>query len=100
MILQQPDASLNVTLLAGPMRTSRALVLSQLIEEARSRRVAVVTFDPQRHSLTTNHSVPLRRPQPKQIRIAQPGFCASFRADLYLELNAIVQERLVEEVIV
>ncbi len=100
MILKQPDASLKVTLLAGPIRASRALVLSQLIEEARPRRVAVVTFDPQRQSLTTNHSVPLRRPQPKQIRIAQPGFSTSFRADLYLELNAIVQERSVEEVII
>lgn len=101
MTLQHPQASLSVTLLAGGDRASRALVLDQLIEQSRSRRLTVLTFDPQRQSLTANQpAVFLRRVEPKQIRIAQPGLIVPFRADLFLELNEIVRQRSADEVIV
>jgi hypothetical protein len=100
MTLQHPQASLSVTLLAGADRASRALVLDQLIELSRSRRLTVLTFDPQRQSLAANQPAVLRRVEPKQIRIAQPGLIVPFRADLFLELNAIVQQRSADEVIV
>jgi G3E family GTPase len=100
MILQHPQASLSVTLLAGEDRASRALVLDQLIEQSRSRRLTVLTFDPQRQSLAANQPAVLRRVEPKQIRIAQPGLIVPFRADLFLELNAIVRQRSADEVIV
>jgi hypothetical protein len=73
MTLQHPQASLSVTLLAGGDRASRSLVLDQLIEQSRSRRLTVLTFDPQRQSLAANQPAVLRRVEPKQIRIAQPG---------------------------
>lgn len=100
MTLQHPQASLSVTLLAGGDRASRSLVLDQLIEQSRSRRLTVLTFDPQRQSLAANQPAVLRRVEPKQIRIAQPGLIVPFRADLFLELNEIVRQRSADEVIV
>jgi G3E family GTPase len=100
MILQHPEAFLSVTLLAGEDRASRALVLDQLIQQSRSRRLTVLTFDPQRQSLAANQPAVLRRVEPKQIRIAQPGLIVPFRADLFLELNAIVRQHSADEVIV
>ena len=60
----------------------------------------MLTFDPQRQSLAANQPAVLRRVEPKQIRIAQPGLIVPFRADLFLELNAIVRQRSADEVIV
>jgi G3E family GTPase len=74
--------------------------LDQLIEQSRSRRLTVLTFDPQRQSLAANQPAVLRRVEPKQIRIAQPGLNVPFRADLFLELNEIVRQRSADEVIV
>ena len=99
MTLQHPQASLSVMLLAGADRASRALVLDQLIEQSRSRRLTVLTFDPQRQSLAANQPAVLRRVEPKQIRIAQPGLIAPFRADLFLELNEIVRQRSADEIV-
>ncbi|MDX6576721.1 MAG: hypothetical protein QOE96_2674 [Blastocatellia bacterium] len=48
----------------------------------------------------TNQPAVLRRAEPKQIRIAQPGLIVPFRADLFLELNEIVRQRSADEVIV
>src|SRR6202035_1764358 len=100
MTLQHPQASLSVALLAGGDRASRALVLDQLIEQSRSRRLTVLTFDLQRPSLTAKQPAVLRRVEPKQIRIAQPGLIVPFRADLFLELNEIVRKGSADEVIV
>ena len=97
MILRDRPASLTVTLLAGSERASRALVLNQLVDGSRSRRLAVLTFDPQSQSLAAKQPIPLRQ---AGIRIARSGLTVPSSAGLILELSAILRQRSADEVIV
>lgn len=100
MAPQHPPGSLSVTLLAGADRALRTLVLEHLVEQARSKRALVLTFDSQRQQLDTTDSVRFRWVKSKQIQISQAGFVVPFRADLFLELNAIAQQGSTDEVFV
>ena len=102
MFLKQPQAPLSVTLLAGRNRALRALVLEQLMAkaEACSQDLTVLSFDRQRRRLTANSTVRFRWANNKSIRISQPGLVVPFRADIFLELNAIIREHLPDEVVV
>jgi hypothetical protein len=80
---QNLHGSLNVTLLAGSDRALRSLVLDQLIAQTRLQRTTVLTFDSQRLSTEANRPAPLRRVEPKPIKISQPGLVVPFRADFF-----------------
>jgi G3E family GTPase len=102
MSSDRSQASLNVTLLAGPNRVLRELVLEQLIGRAHadSRRLAVLTFDRERQLVPVDRAVEFQCAETKQIKIAQPGRIMPFRADLFLELSAISRKGIAEEVVI
>ena len=102
MSSDQSQASLNVTLLAGPNRVLRELVLEQLIEQAQadSRRLTVLTFDRERQLAPVDRAVEFQCAETKQIKIAQPGRITPFRADLFLELSAISRKGIAEGVVI
>jgi G3E family GTPase len=98
----RPQPPLNVTLLAGPNRAVRELVLEQLIEQARadSSHVLVLTFDRERRLVPVDHAVEFQSAETKQIKIAQPGRIMPFRADLFIELGAVRRKGIANEVVV
>jgi G3E family GTPase len=102
MLSQRPQSPLNVTLLAGPNRVIREVVLEQLIAQAHadSRPLVVLTFDRQRQLVPADRTVEFHSAETKQIKIAQPGQVVPFRADLFLELSAIRRKGLAEEVVI
>jgi G3E family GTPase len=99
---QPSQTPLNVTLLAGPDRILREHVLEQLIAQAQadSRQLMVLTFDQQRRFVPMDRSIEFHCAQIKKIKISQPGCIMPFRADLFLELNAVRRESDVEEVVI
>jgi G3E family GTPase len=100
MLLPNPQPLPGVTLLAGPNRALRALVLNKLIAEVRPQHLTVLSFDQQRRPSLTDPHLHYRWAEAKQIQIAQPGLIVPFRADLFIELNAMARERAADRIIV
>ena len=91
MLLPNPQSLPRVTLLAGPDRALRALVLEKLIAEVRPHHLTVLSFDHQRRPLVADPHLHFRWAEAKQIHLAQPGQIVPFRADLFIELNAMAR---------
>jgi G3E family GTPase len=102
MFPQPSQTPLNVTLLAGPNRVLREHVLEELIAQAQagSRQLMVLTFDQQRRFVPMDRLVEFHCAQTKKIKISQPGGIMPFRADLFLELNAVRRRSDVEDVVI
>jgi G3E family GTPase len=100
MLLPNPQSLPRVTLLAGPDRALRALVLEKLIAEVRPHHLTVLSFDHQRRPLMTDPHLHFRWAEAKQIRIAQPGQIVPFRADLFIELNAMARGKATDHIVV
>ena len=101
MLLPDPSP-LRVTLLAGPNRALRGPIVEQLIAELSPQPVTVLSFDRERCTIERNlrSRVQFRRAESKRITIAQPGVVVPFRADLFIELQAIARERSADHVVV
>ena len=91
---------LRVTLLAGPNRALRGPVLDQLIAQTIPQPLTVLSFDRQRRPIGRNSRVNFRWAERKQIKISQPGLVLPFRADLFIELQAIARERLADHILI
>jgi G3E family GTPase len=102
MFPQPSPSPLNVTLLAGPNRVLRDLVLEQLLAQSHrdSRRLIVLSFDRQRQLVPVDRAVEFHWAESKQIKIAQLEYVAPFRAELFLELGAIRRKGIAEEVVI
>jgi hypothetical protein len=74
-------------------------VLNKLVAEVRPQHLAVLSFDQQRRPLVTDPRLHYRWAEAKQIQIAQPGQIIPFRADLFIELNAMARERAADRII-
>jgi G3E family GTPase len=100
MLLPNPQSLPRVTLLAGPDRALRALVLEKLMAEVRPHHLTVLSFDHQRRPLVTDPHLHFRWAETKQIHIAQPGQIVPFRADLFIELNALARAKASDHIVV
>ena len=100
MLLPNPQSLPRVTLLAGPDRALRALVLEKLIAEVRPHHLTVLSFDRQRRPLMADPHLHFRWAEAKQIHIAQPGQIVPFRADLFIELNAMARGKACDHIVV
>ena len=100
MLLPNPQSLPRVTLLAGPDRALRALVLEKLMAEVRPHHLTVLSFDHHRRPLVTDPHLHFRWAEAKQIHIAQPGQIVPFRADLFIELNAMARAKTSDHIVV
>ena len=100
MLFPDPSPPLRVTLLAGPNRALRGPIVEQLIADLSPQPVTVLSFDAGRCTIERNSRVHFRRAESKRINIAQPGLVVPFRADLFIELQAIARERSADHVVV
>jgi hypothetical protein len=101
-IMFVPHPLLSLTLLAGPNRVLRELVLEQLIAQAQAdrRHLMVLSCDRQRQPLSVDHTTFFRSTDTGQLQLAQAGAILPSRADLLAELDTIMRLGSAEEVVV
>jgi G3E family GTPase len=100
MLLPNPQSLPRVTLLAGPDRALRALVLEKLVIEARPHHLTVLSFDEQRRPLVTDPHLHFHWAEAKQIQITQAGQIVPFRADVFIELNAMARGKCSDHIVI
>ncbi|MGA7125827.1 MAG: GTP-binding protein [Chthoniobacterales bacterium] len=100
MLLPDPSPPLRATLLAGPNRALRGPIVEQLIADLSPQLVTVLSFDHERCTIERNSRVHFRRAESKRIKITQSGLVVPFRADLFIELQAIARERSSDHVVI
>ncbi|HYZ72892.1 MAG TPA: hypothetical protein VE641_07415, partial [Chthoniobacterales bacterium] len=68
--------------------------------EVRPQHLTVLSFDRHRCPLMTDSRLHFRWAEAKQIQIAQDGQILPFRADLFIELNAMAREKAADNIVV